>query len=228
MENEEKQALSLDEVKGFLESNIEKEDVKDYLQGFNPLSKLNGKGLKEINQILENDENLKLIKSYRDLFFEEGMKKFKGEKLPEIIKNENEKYFNEKYKAMNPPENQEEVMRREFEERIQKLETERKKDQLKSFAFKLSKDENIIPYIMGNSEEEIENKYTVLTDIIQKREAAAAQKIRDNFKKQASRDVATPISENKNFNIDNEIKKAITEGRTLDAIALKRQKFSKE
>ena len=229
MENEQtKDTLSFEDVKGFIENNLENEDIKNFLNNFNPLSKFEGKGYKEINQLLESDETLKPIKSYRDLFFEEGMKKFKGEKLPEIIKSESERYFNEKYKSLNPPENPEEVMRREFEERIAKLEKERRQDALKAYGFKLTKDENILPFIMGNSEEEIENRYNVLSDIIKKREAAIAQKIRDDFKKQGQREINTPLDSNTKINIDTEIKKAMDTGNIARSIALKREKYKQQ
>lgn len=135
--------LTLDQVKQFLETNKEQEDVKAYLKGLSQVT------LEGVESFLETDEGKRFLQPKLDKYFSKGLDTWKEKNLKKLV--------DEEVRKQNPSETPEQKRIRELEEQFAALEKEKTRESLKNKALTLLNEKklptNLVDFIIGQDEE---------------------------------------------------------------------------
>jgi len=153
--------MELKDVKAFLETNKDNEEVKNYLS---ELSKVTSEGVE--NYIL-TEEGKKWLGRHQDSFFTKGLETWKKNNLKKIV--------DEEIKKRNPDETEEQKKIRELEERLNQKEAAEKRQILLNKSLQIASEKKlpaeILDYFLGEDEEStmknIEKLETVLNKQIE-------------------------------------------------------------
>jgi len=153
--------MELKDVKAFLETNKDNEEVKNYLS---ELSKVTSEGVE--NYIL-TEEGKKWLGRHQDSFFTKGLETWKKNNLKKIV--------DEEIKKRNPGETEEQKKIRELEERLNQKEAAEKRQILLNKSLQIASEKKlpveILDYFLGEDEEStmknIEKLETVLNKQIE-------------------------------------------------------------
>lgn len=113
--------MNIEDVQKFIEENKDSEEVQSFLSGFKtPLD------VETVQEYLETDEGRKTIQPLQDKYFAKGLETWKQKTLPTVLEEEIRKRF--------PEETQEQRELRELKDRLTQMESEKKRESLKSRA----------------------------------------------------------------------------------------------
>ena len=209
--------IDLDKVAEFIKSNNQDEKVQKFVSTVRPINE------DAVKSFLETDENgQKLSKSLFDKRVNEAVlnhdKRFKEEKLPNILDEEREKIRLE----LNPKESEVEKQLRLSQERIQKLEQKEKYNNLKNTAIDLINEMElpflkIVDKFIGEDEDATVSNIQAFKDIWDNKLTEAVQKkIADSN----GRDIKETDSKNQK-SLETQLDEAKKAGNLKEVIRLK-------
>ncbi len=168
--------MDLNEVKSFIDTNMDNEEVKNYIGGFVTADR--------VNNFLDNtEEGKKIIQPKMDGHFSKGLESWK--------KNNLEKLISEEVAKRNPAETEEQKQIRELTERLNKKEADEKRQVVKNHALTHANSKNlpvdIIDYFLGDDEENTTQNLTKLEEVLNKQIAVAVEeRLKGGYKPPAS------------------------------------------
>ena len=175
--------MDFNEVKSFIETNMDNEEIKNYIGGLTLTPD-------RVNSFLDTEEGKKVIQPKIDGHFSKGLESWK--------KNNLEKLIGEEVAKRNPAETPEQKQIRELTERLNKKELEEKrqilmnKGLLKADEKKLPKD--LVSYFLGEDENSTFTNLDKLESIFNSHiSTAVEERLKNGYK---------PPANNNNNNID--------------------------
>lgn len=157
--------MDFNEVKTWMETNKDQEDVKNYLS---ELSRVTAEG---VEGFINTEDGKKWIGKQNDSFFTKGLESWKNNNLEKIIEEEISK--------RNPAETPEQKKIRELEQRLNQKEADEKRQILKNQALTLATSKklpvNIIDFFLGDSEDSTTQNLTKLEEVLNKHITAAVE-----------------------------------------------------
>lgn len=147
--------MTLEEVKQFLESNKEQEDVKAYIEG---LSQVTPDG---VTAFLEQEEGKKLLQPKLDKYFNTGLETWKNNNLSKLIDDEVKTRFPEK--------DAKDIELEKIRSDLQKMQIEKQRESLTNKAIKIANEQklpiDLVDYFIGEDEDKTTQNLTRLKEV---------------------------------------------------------------
>lgn len=139
--------MNIEELKQYLESNKDNQDVLGVVKQFAPKQEI---GLDEVKQLTETNENVKKwFESERDKFFSSSLTTWKSNNLEKLLDEEVRRRF--------PQKDEKDIELEKIKAELAKIQQEKQYETLKSKALSVASDKKIptslIPYFIGDDEE---------------------------------------------------------------------------
>lgn len=165
--------MELKDVQAWLETNKDKEEVKNYMQG---LSKITLDG---IENFASTDEGKKWLSKHNDSFFSKSLETWKKNNLDEEVA--------KLYKQKHPDADPKDTALKELQAKIEKMEQEGKRKELTNKALKVATEKklpvDIIDYFIGDSEENTTQNLDKFAKVFETQvNALVEEKIKSGYK----------------------------------------------
>ena len=161
--------MDIKEVKGFIESNKDNEDVQNYVKGFVTPDR--------VNEFLTTDEGVKLIQPKIDSNFTKGLETWKANNLEKIVNEKVDAIVLEKY----PTDTEEQKAFKKLSLDFEAEKKSRIKSELKAIALETATKKGLPPqlagYFIGDSEESTKANLTLFEEAWTAEKSAAVQKV---------------------------------------------------
>ena len=162
---------NIQEIKDYIESNSNSEDVKGYVTS---LTNLDG-----VKNFLEtNEDGKKYLGSYSDSRVTKGIETFKQNNLNKLVQ--------EEMKKLNPTLDERDLKYQALERKFEESDKARTKETLTNKAMKIANEkhlpQDLVSYFLGSDETSMNDNLNTL----EKSLGAYSQKVRDNILKEGS------------------------------------------
>ncbi|WP_117161442.1 DUF4355 domain-containing protein [Paraliobacillus sp. X-1268] len=147
--------MNLEEIKQYLESNKENEEVKAYIEG---LSSVTPDG---VTNYLETEEGKKLLQPKLDSYFNKGLETFKQKSMPKLI--------DEEIKTRFPEKDEKDIELEKIRSELQTIRSEKQRESLTNKAIKLANEQklpiDLVDYFIGEDEDKTTQNLTKLKEV---------------------------------------------------------------
>lgn len=136
--------MEFNDIKTYLETNKDNEEVKAYLQGFKQF------GVEDVAKFVsENQDGKKWFDSERDKHFTKGLETFKTNTLPKLV--------DEEVRKRNPSKTQAEIELEQLRAEWESSKAEAAREKLRNTAIKVANEKkisaDIVDFLLGQDEE---------------------------------------------------------------------------
>ncbi len=207
--------MEWEQVKQYLEAHKDSEDVRGFLREL-----VGPPSLDDVKRAVEeNDEVKNWLQSEKDRHFSKGLETWKQKTLPGILDEEREKIR----KELNPEETPEQKELRELREKFERAERERRRESLRNKAYKQATEKglpvDLLDFLVTDDEETTQANLAKLEEVW----TAEKQRLVEQQFKQHGRTPHPPAPDASKNNLKMQYEKALKEGNTTQAIAIKRK-----